>query len=421
MLKITKMYFYKFLRGNNISLPAKASLVSVPLEPRELPSPEFEEDFSVVDPKLALPFDTSLSIALKENRDSLGQILEFLPMKEIVAVAVTTKFFAESLRANELKIESAYHLPTLFDAIDRGKELAVKKMLDELKASHPRRLSRILSSTARAAFTDHAGRTFDAITPLQFAAWNLDTPMRDLLRSYMSEEEMAEQIDALDKKRIDYSIPLSDFKRLSAMAPEHAAPIQRNVETPYALDSKEEEDDSDPFVTLNEKHYDWGFRVLQSALQTYLDVYIPMAQRSEFNWNLLTRYWFDAGFAQRYLTVPYVNAYCCATRIRPLARPIVNYAIPPERITAFYNWTKGKEEDFFDALIDSKLGFSFGIVNSLEDGLRKGRASARAKWIVLANLEAINHLSETITDDYKVLVEAIHPALSLPVARFSSG
>ena len=240
--------------------------------------------------------------------------------------------------------------------------------------------------------------------------------MRDLLRSYMTETEVALQLDALDRNGIDYSMSLSDFNRLKGIAPENALPIQYNAETLELLESKREEGDSDKYLVLNEKHYDWSFRVFESALQTYIDAVTPMIQNGKYNWDLLQELWLNAGFTQRYLTVPWVNAYCCETRFDP--QPDFN-TVTPSRKTTFYNWITDKTRDFFDVLDNLGLGFSFGIY--------KGVAVAEAlpalwgwrspSWARL-DLAACRHLCEVRTDDYTALIEDVRQALSPSALRY---
>ncbi len=75
--------------------------------------------------------------------------------------------------------------------------------------------------------------------------------MRDLLRSYMEDEQIAcdimqekkfaAQIDELDTNGIDYSMPLSDFKRLTDIAPRQIPPLNIMLKRVKSLSQKERE------------------------------------------------------------------------------------------------------------------------------------------------------------------------------------
>ncbi len=373
-----------------------------------------EEDFS------------PLGLLRTQNKDTLGQILAFLPKKTSVELAAKTSFFANSLRACRQKIERTHLSQVLFDGIDCGNESHVREILDKLKASHPDLLSWQLSSEGKTTFfTDHAGRTFHDVTPLKFAAWNLDTPMRNLLSSFMTETEVALQLNELDSNGIHYSMPLSSFKRLVKIAPKYKLPVQHNTEILELHNSKDVEENSEKCIVLNEKHYDWSFRIFQSALKTYILAAKSMTQKNRYDMDRLKKLWLDVGFTQRYLSVPCVNAYYCD--ICFARQPNFN-TVTLDRKTTFKinNKLINNKKHFFDILDNLELGFSFAIYKGFSTFPRAHRAPYRL-WNDGGGLElyspeydlkALSRFYKVRTDNYNVLIKDMQLASSRPAIRF---
>lgn len=203
-------------------------------------------------------------------------------------------------------------------SITEGKKSQMTEQLNLLLAIDEVLLHNLL--TRKFAFKDHARRIFHNITPLQLAFWNLNIPMFRLLQSYMNQEDVKSQLLEIEEQGITYDIPRDDFDRLIAIAPDSEPPIVLDPDS-KELDQK--------VVTLKEKYYDWGFRVLSTALNNDNDVE-----------------WLSVGYAQRTLTSPFIDSYLNPrVNLRPdfsIIKPTsddVTYYKPPNNPSDFLdNW-----------------------------------------------------------------------------------
>ncbi|HAT1766993.1 TPA: F-box protein [Legionella pneumophila] len=249
---------------------------------------------------------------------------------------------------------SKYHLALFKPVIDVRKLLhhVTRGEHDVVKAMLKQDINLIFK---RGKVTDCSGREFGNISGFEYALWALDKHM------------WAAMIECIPSNEED--------KRVFAQLIAQYNKVNTDGVT-YRLNGK----------TITEKHFDFENTLIQE-LQTQVDsINAPGAK----NWEAIDKQWREGvGGAQKRLPMHIVDEYCSNEPFYPVPK----FTSQPKSSKQFYNWTTGKDENWFS--VDSKLSVDFAIY--------KGHAARmRAECpgpAVRADLDAMTALCEVRTLD----------------------
>ena len=286
-----------------------------------------------------------------------------LSMKDKVALARTSKRYYGLFRDH-------IHAAKCLMLVAHGEQEAANNMLRD----NPRFL------LERCDVTDYSGRTFENITPYEYAYWAKDTHMCRMLESHMNnatKAKMLQRIDAIERNGLTYW--------------QHGNEVR------------------------NSKHFD--FTPLKTALRLYVDGYNGWSAAAAENDEPLKAAWLNIGIAQRELPVHVVNEYCHPDRSFD-PKPEFNEGNLPRSFN-FYNWSTCKHELLFPLDIsDSFLGSTFalgrgGAERSMGSvlGDAGGADAGQPRRMALFDLEAVSHLDQIRTNDLTRSRENLLPAV----------
>lgn len=251
---------------------------------------------------------------------------------------------------------SKYHLALFKPVIDVRKLLhhVTRGEHDVVKAMLKQDINLIFK---RGKVTDCSGREFGNISGFEYALWALDKHM------------WAAMIECIPSNEED--------KRVFAQLIAQYNKVNTDGVT-YRLNGK----------TITEKHFDFENTLIQE-LQTQVDsINAPGAK----NWEAIDKQWREGvGGAQKRLPMHIVDEYCSNEPFYPVPK----FTSQPKSSKQFYNWTTGKDENWFS--VDSKLSVDFAIY--------KGPARARGAPLRArgrrgrADLDAMTALCEVRTLD----------------------
>jgi hypothetical protein len=267
---------------------------------------------------------------------------------------------------------SSKHLVALFQPLLNARKeehLAVNKVLYHVVRGEHDAVRTLLKNNIdllykRGSVTDCSGRTFESISPFEYALWGLDKHMWDMMLSCMPKDEKGNEV----------------FEHLKAQY--KAFKIDEKVETPqvkgvtYTLHG----------TLITESHFNFKQTIIKE-LQTQVDLQNAPGNK---NWNIDKQWVEGVGGAQRLLPMHCVNEYCANRAFTP----IPNFTIYSGSSRQFYNWMTDKDEDWFK--VGSELGIYFGIYKG---GGRRGRPGAGG-CACRFDLAAMTALCEVRTNDF---------------------
>jgi hypothetical protein len=274
---------------------------------------------------------------------------------------------------------SSKHLSTLFKPILNVRKedyLAVKKVLYHVVRGEHDAVRTLLTNNIdllykRGSVTDCSGRTFESISPFEYALWALDKHMWDTMLSCIPKNEKGNKV--LAQLRAQYKAFKIDEK-----APEEKVETPQIKGVTYSLNG----------TPITESHFNFKQTIIKE-LQAQVNAQNAPGNK---NWKAIDKQWVEGvGGAQRLLPMHVVNEYCA-----PLAfYPIPNFTIYSGSSRQFFNYMTDKDDDWFTC--DSKLGIDFGI-------FRGGAAHAVGEWrdetASCRDLDAMTALCEVRTNDF---------------------
>lgn len=250
---------------------------------------------------------------------------------------------------------SKYHLALFKPVIDVRKLLhhVTRGEHDVVKAMLKQDINLIFK---RGKVTDCSGREFGNISGFEYALWALDKHM------------WAAMIECIPSNEED--------KRVFAQLIAQYNKVNTDGVT-YRLNGK----------TITEKHFDFENTLIQE-LQTQVDsINAPGAK----NWEAIDKQWREGvGGAQKRLPMHIVDEYCSNEPFYPVPK----FTSQPKSSKQFYNWTTGKDENWFS--VDSKLSVDFAIYKGAACASWRSRALPRGGR---ADLDAMTALCEVRTLD----------------------
>lgn len=238
-------------------------------------------------------------------------------------------------------------------------------------------LAQALLQAENIPFTDYSGRTFYC-TAYEYAYWAKDTHMQRMLEKYIKTSE---------NTRLFILERVQGIEQLATPGPGAGLFAQTKPRGLYYTT-----EDKQGLIT---KHQDAGFDLtpLINALNHYVDKYNKRPRQTEADWEVLDKIWVEeVGRAQRYIPAHIAHEYCHPGRSFEEIKyknELLNAAIPNnlKRQLKFYNYETRNYDVWFSRgshLLDSGLGFSFGILRDAEPG--EAAAGGRVRARVAAQL-----------------------------------
>ena len=222
--------------------------------------------------------------------------------------------------------------------------------------------------------TDYSGRTFESISDFEYALWALDKHMWTAILECVPKTEKGIGVLKILKGQYDN--------------------LEKNGVT-YSLDGQ----------TTTEQHFDFKNTIIKE-LQTQVDsINAPGAK----NWDAIDNQWREGvGGVQKRLPMHIVDEYCSNEPFYPVPK----FTSQPKSSKQFYNWTSGKDENWFS--VDSKMSVDFAIYRGWGPvaGRARSRGARRGTGAAL-DLDAVTALCEVRTKDFIDLKSQLEDQMTL--------
>jgi hypothetical protein len=222
--------------------------------------------------------------------------------------------------------------------------------------------------------TDCSGRTFNNISPFEYALWALDKHMWELMLECIPKNEKGNKV---------LQILSGQYKNLSTQG------------VTYTLHGK----------TITENHFDFMNTIIKELLQTRSINALGEKNRDAIATHLRE----DIGGVQKLLPMHFVYEYCSD---EPFS-PVLKFTTSPESLNQFFNWMRLKYENWF--VHDSSSGADFARY-------KDGRYAQSCHYSVsvrpsvefdLADLVVVKAICKIRTEDFLNLKSRLEKQMTL--------